>query len=48
MVIASRIRTFSGVIGIFGPTRMAYAQMVPAVRTMAHALGEVLTRLSME
>lgn len=40
--------SMSGVIGVFGPTRMAYARTVPAVRTMARALGEVLTRLSVE
>ncbi|HEY3268863.1 MAG TPA: heat-inducible transcriptional repressor HrcA [Armatimonadota bacterium] len=38
----------TGVIGVFGPTRMAYAHTVPTVRSMARVLGHVLTRLSLE
>lgn len=38
----------TGLIGVFGPTRMAYGHTVPAVRKMGLVLGEVLTRLSME
>ncbi len=36
----------TGVIGVFGPTRMAYSQTIPAVRSVARLLGDVLTRLS--
>jgi heat-inducible transcriptional repressor len=40
--------SMSGVIGVFGPTRMAYSHAVPAVRATARALGDVLTKLSVE
>jgi heat-inducible transcriptional repressor len=36
----------TGVIGVFGPTRMAYSSAVPAVRSMARRLGTLLTDLS--
>jgi len=36
----------TGVIGVFGPTRMAYSSAVPAVRSMARRLGSLLTDLS--
>jgi heat-inducible transcriptional repressor len=38
----------TGVIGVFGPTSMAYSHTIPAVRSVARTLGEVLTRLSAE
>lgn len=38
----------TGLLGVFGPTRMAYSQTVPAVRTLAQHLGATLTRLSVE
>jgi heat-inducible transcriptional repressor len=40
--------SMSGVIGVFGPTRMAYSHTVPAVRTIGRVLSDVLTRLSVE
>lgn len=36
----------TGVIGVFGPTRMAYSSAIPAVRSMARRLGALLTDLS--
>ena len=38
----------TGLVGVFGPTRMAYSQTVPAVRSIARVLGDTLTRLSIE
>lgn len=40
--------SMSGVIGVFGPTRMAYSHTVPAVRSMARVLSDILTRMSVE
>lgn len=38
--------SLTGVIGVFGPTRMSYSSTIPAVRSMARLLGDVLTRIS--
>lgn len=36
----------TGLIGVFGPTRMAYSSAIPAVRSMARRLGALLADLS--
>jgi heat-inducible transcriptional repressor len=36
----------TGIIGVFGPTRMAYSSAIPAVRSMARRLGALLTDLA--
>ncbi len=38
---------YVGTIGVLGPTRMDYDRALPAVQFAAHALGEVLAKLSL-
>jgi heat-inducible transcriptional repressor len=37
-----------GWVGVLGPTRMHYAQAVPAVQYVARALSETLARLGLD
>jgi heat-inducible transcriptional repressor len=50
-VIAARYQAGArshGWIGVIGPTRMHYAQAVPAVQYAARALSETLSRLGLD